>query len=602
MKYPKIWGRGPEAARIVGEARLRGLDQVGLPHLKASGPGFVAYKLGDTSEVHIEGGGESSRNFPYVLTHHAFSAGALNHVVALVGGERRVKRPVAQGYLGEDVTWFDSTTRVVHAGDGYYASTAIYSTLGGDLSLPHYMFGFAALLSGSVAYASESELNRVGKSVAFNEHAHLLDPGKSEGDPAYNPDHYPESQIQLSLFGNLEIFASGYDVAVDAYWFGWGLWQGELQAKFTSPDGNQTIRTFQKHPTFYRTHTKDLALHAIPAAFFPNQYNHTSQIFSMGPGKIGYLIIPKDFTPTAVSWRAIPAPGSGYEVETFTLAPEANPTLAVSSTHGQSWTTIEWSDLGAKLFKHKNHDDVPKAGRQFRNNTVESDAARFTSIHYVGDGKSFIVVHSLMEDQGSVADSDTGHFSSAPLRTMLFMYNAGAITRVAWPPDGWTGGNSLPRVGTYSSSVMIRAFGRGCLALPMSGVSGAGLLVTRDFGATWEQIELAGKLPLGASAELITLKPYVDASSTGEILFVFPSNGSVEDSRKGIHAYRTDGLFQEFKYVGRIAKNYAGQTVLVNMGYGYNGIYVGERAKGFVGEVEYPPYINPAFPGEFDRP
>jgi hypothetical protein len=61
MQYPKVWGEGSQVARIVGEARERGLQMVNSPYLSASGPGFSAHKKGQFSEVHITGeavGGE----------------------------------------------------------------------------------------------------------------------------------------------------------------------------------------------------------------------------------------------------------------------------------------------------------------------------------------------------------------------------------------------------------------------------------------------------------------------------------------------------------------------------------------------------------------
>lgn len=62
MTRPKIWGDN-DTARIVGEARVRGLQMVDAPYLSASGPGFVANKQDQFAEVHLIGGGEDEVEF-----------------------------------------------------------------------------------------------------------------------------------------------------------------------------------------------------------------------------------------------------------------------------------------------------------------------------------------------------------------------------------------------------------------------------------------------------------------------------------------------------------------------------------------------------------
>ncbi len=56
MSYPKVWGdRSNTEARIVAEARERGLQGVNAPYLSAVAPGFRADKRGAFSEVTLEG-------------------------------------------------------------------------------------------------------------------------------------------------------------------------------------------------------------------------------------------------------------------------------------------------------------------------------------------------------------------------------------------------------------------------------------------------------------------------------------------------------------------------------------------------------------------
>lgn len=53
MKYPKIQGdrQGNDVARIVGEAKVRALQNVDAPYLSASGPGFFSRKSGEFQNV-----------------------------------------------------------------------------------------------------------------------------------------------------------------------------------------------------------------------------------------------------------------------------------------------------------------------------------------------------------------------------------------------------------------------------------------------------------------------------------------------------------------------------------------------------------------------
>lgn len=51
---PKVWNYGNPAAQNVASGKLRGLDRVNIPYLRASGPGFAAFKRGDFRELSID--------------------------------------------------------------------------------------------------------------------------------------------------------------------------------------------------------------------------------------------------------------------------------------------------------------------------------------------------------------------------------------------------------------------------------------------------------------------------------------------------------------------------------------------------------------------
>lgn len=51
---PKIWNPGDPAAQNVALGKLRGLDRVDTPYLRASGPGFDAFKRGDFRQIDLQ--------------------------------------------------------------------------------------------------------------------------------------------------------------------------------------------------------------------------------------------------------------------------------------------------------------------------------------------------------------------------------------------------------------------------------------------------------------------------------------------------------------------------------------------------------------------
>lgn len=63
MTYPKVWGdkQGNDVARIVGEAKVRALQNVDAPYLSASGPGFLSRKAGAFQDVTLYGRSESQQ-------------------------------------------------------------------------------------------------------------------------------------------------------------------------------------------------------------------------------------------------------------------------------------------------------------------------------------------------------------------------------------------------------------------------------------------------------------------------------------------------------------------------------------------------------------
>lgn len=600
MKYPKVWGSGPDTARIVGEARLRGLDQVGLPHLKASGPGFVASKLGATSEVHTEGGGSEQQFTPYVLLNYIFDDGERGRIPYIVGGRHIRRVQVAAGALN-GVGFVHSVTKMVHVGDGYFYHAMIYSENGGNLNLPHYLFTVAQRLthaSGEQMSEQAPLAEKLRKNVTFNAHAFYYEPFPEDDD------QLGQSALGSSLRAGDSVFASGYDALVSGYRFGWNVWQAYLRDKFVPPSGNQSVKTYTRVPAFYRTHTQELALTGSGAAYFPNRENLNSQVFCMGPGRLGYLLLKKDFDPVGVTWEPTYDNGNltGYVVGSYALEAQAVPYLVVSEDHGGTWTPVAWNELNDLIFHCKQDTRVALAGRSFRNEGVETDLAKGTGIHYVGSGKTLIVVPRIMDGQSGINDSADGSYPSQHHRTALFRYHEGSITRLPWPPD--TSYDQYVQPVAYSSNTLIRSFGEGCLALPcQGGPLGTFLLVTYDYGDTWVEKPLVGKLPIGASSEFVVLRPFRNTAQAGEIMFLNPTNGSESDPRKGVHAYVTDGNFTEFKYVGRIAAVVGDHTIMEGHPYGKSGVYVGENPRVHKpGEVEYPPYVNPAFPGEFDKP
>lgn len=108
-KYPKLWGR----SSAVGEAKVRQLQKIGTPWLRASGPGFVAEKQSKLSNVKTFGGRDAvvivwkARQFAIVDPRWLYG------FYAVVGGTR---------YNG----LYDTIGTPTGEANGYYTMTGIY--------------------------------------------------------------------------------------------------------------------------------------------------------------------------------------------------------------------------------------------------------------------------------------------------------------------------------------------------------------------------------------------------------------------------------------------------------------------------------------------
>lgn len=370
---------------------------------------------------------------------------------------------------------------------------------------------------------------------------------------------------QLSGLGRpihrFSLWATGWDGdETSTKRFRWGL----TCTSFTDSAHPDTTR----FPVSFTGSTGDYTLTQVAFPAFVGRDHHSFNTFCAGPGKLQAL----NFV-------------SG--------TPLIDPYLSHSEDHGDSWT----ADSVAWLAPFLARTYPALTGVQVEGQLVQM--AFFTTITYVGKDDGGNDTTMLMVPNGY--DNATSQYCP-----MLFIGNGTTYARLSWPPDAWfTDYNGAPIAG-IDSIVGITAmqearsaqfgFGRGCLFVPVLLAGLWHIMFTRDFGATWATSAAVPLTLTGGGADIsgVLVKPYVAAADgfaakPGRIIFPAP-----DYTRDQLRFFETDGNFARFTDLGAVVKPkgaiYA--TGIDSNNYCY--VNYGGR--------KYPPYVFPAFPGEFDKP
>lgn len=570
MKFPKIWGDVGRAAQP--KAQSRALDRLNVPYIKTIEQGAVTRKKGAFKEIEIAG----EEALPRLWAYHANLPPGTN------GHDPRVMR-------GNWVPWsdvvysFDGPTFVLaegfadsylllpgtgeaYVGDNYvvrsWAQTLLSSPVGIDVTLYQWLSMHRAdravrerLFTTS---GDEWKAESARKSVSFAQNGlfYYRNDLNSSAPP-------PEEPYTMVLNDNAGIAASGWAGALRRYSFAVGVHVLELS---TDPEleGYQSAA-----PMVLVGSTGDRSLTLLDS--MPNEGVSCryafSGVFATGRGEL-----------KALAWAY--------------LADYSGPTLAdavyvvdhlyllTSTDHGFTWTRETVTDLNAYSYG-SNHP-----GNDFKQRAT---MVTWAQLFYAGedDGEPVIMamVPALFKELRPYENPNETNPQVVVYEAGLFRVNGGSFTRVAWPFDDHTNGawglfRSVSTISdgnpfangnaifTPDSTCMLRGggrhicFGNGCFALvlweldpeselfdPAASVTGQYLVVTYDFGESWQ----VKSTPPGYGTPYenqvwdgsgpTVLRPYESPEQPGRILF------PVVIPRGDTFVYETDGTFSSYRRV-----------------------------------------------------
>ncbi|MGA0610107.1 hypothetical protein [Caldimonas sp. KR1-144] len=390
-------------------------------------------------------------------------------------------------------------------------------------------------------------------------------------------------------------FASGWDGTKYRFGYG-GLWQdpdGEDIFRVGGPsNGTLAITNRVREYRAWFSNTLDFAVSTQTWAS-TNREICMSRIFVGGPGKLAALKATLE-TVESVDYVDMGTPEDSYYAGTW--KPRVKVKLVTSNDHGASWNESDadflepyiefkmlpgtglgsdpWSPPGITHF-----DRFVMNGNQLLNMMM---GAR---VVYVGNNTRL-----LMVPQCRIAPGQWG--------TLLFRDAGSGFSRVAWPADSGTWlapsefGGSADLVLSFSGYFFAHWFswGPGCAYYPVNHDNKMKLLVTVDAGDTWT---LTPELPADINHNFIgtalgtTVRPRTD-TSPGRVLFP-----RVDEAAGRIEWLATGGDLSAFAAAGDVAAPGIEEEFI-----GYAGryfVYIGDGAT-------RRRYVNPAFPGEFDKP
>lgn len=473
------------------------------------------------------------------------------------GPEARAKRMASYGtVIGPGGTYQLQTSMAMYVGDRYILREASAEVDEG----PYWPLLVRAGLGDESEFTSSSD----GSLSLFN-------------------DMRLEGGAEVSYFQRATATAAtGYASESAGYGFGFGgHWLDTVAPPILFSggpfDGDTSATTKQREyrAWFSKTRNKTVYDHVFGE---PGRDNTPARFGCIGPGKLAAVQLTLEQLDSAVF---VPTPTEenpllGYYHGTWkTFIP---PKLHLSSDHGQSWSTEDAVFLdpylvdGPALQTIASVTTYDRATRDGLQLGLLALSARFI---YAGDDTSFLIIGPC-------------HVGSGDFATLLFRkIGGGDFENLAWPPDAWTAPGILAvsddRVlgfggPFYNNSA---SFAPGCFYVGVREDDSEKLLVTKDFGETWELVEI----PADMSPYDVPLGTVV-----AENRVLFPAPDFVDDR---IRWYRNDDDFAAFERVGGV-----GARGITSDGIGYGGgyfVYIGDPTGG-----RHPRRVHPALPG-FDE-
>lgn len=495
MKPPKLIGNlTPDAA--VGFADARALQNTGAPYLTSAGPGYTA---------------RLKNGFVEVQTHEVTTETAKPYLWFLLRTAASVL--VSTNYRKLSVTLASTRPKKL-------------KNLGAeaDTTPPNFYPIHASLYVGGGKHAVMKFRDDSAQSpMPLVCHAVLMG-GKSRAEA-------PSTSAVGDSFRS--IFATGWDAAAEA-WV-WGFCTRPISSWVPPSTGGH----YQTGPagwvTSAQTHISGVGTGVTETGSIQvatdERMQYSAGVFCAGPGKLLALTAVPAYRTTAGAWHA----GGMF--------------LSTSADHGRTWAHTESLAISA-LFPTWRLNVNDSAGEPVERSVILARpmfaAMRTTQATYIGEGKTLLLVNAY---PGWV------EYGVVPVATSLcFLIEGATATQLSWNPSAptnYTPGTSGSRIipdGAFTDDhftvgLRSRCFGPGCFAAAVFGPSSSTRLrVTRDFGATWEDLDTGGF----DDCYLQVLSPYRSAERPGSIL-AFRAEGT------NLMCYKTDGLFTAFTSLGAVA-------------------------------------------------
>jgi hypothetical protein len=511
MKPPNLVGNLTGNA-AVGFGDVRGMATIQTPFLTTAGPGYIARKKGDSSEVISLTTDKPTDPYLWGLF-WAPGAGYTSTSIAAT-----VKTVATNPELGTGA----DTSAEPPAGTTLEQGLGIW--VGDDYVL---MLGSATSFTAIGSHAPPLITNKTWWPVLMNPR------NSTQGVPT---DARPRSKsISFQSIADCNyyprsIFSSGWKDEASRYVWGYSFIDYCSSSDTVVPQ--QTVTA----PVVVVGNTGMLTTAATALPYEPSRAQQGGQVFCTGPGQlIAFFLVTEWLDP------ALPAGAK--------LIPKVLPFYCVSTDHGASWTRHDatFLDTYLRLFAV---DVVHNYQRTHYDNAQLELIGNSIHVSYIGNGKSLIIVPSLV-------DSTT----SDNLRAKLFLYDGG-FTLLSWAADSWVDGSSLTlntarEICSQSPSF---CFGEGCLAVSVSGPGAISrILFTTDYGASWSSVTMPFyNHVLGAGITLApptVVAPYQGPLKRGRIIYtVNRGDGSGSD------IWQTDGSFATFSKQASMFNNCAGDT------------------------------------------
>lgn len=657
MKRPKIWGDVGQTAEA--RAQSRALDRLDVPYLRDVKPGQVVYKKGEFREITV-----TPQEISYVWMFVDDNTANRDHAVSfnLEDGYKRVKNgtllfqvndpaPRRFGtptFDGPDVGW----RSVAYVGDNWVVTGHTYSYL--------YSTGgyFTTAVWYNMWYVPAPQEERLQPSSADDQprqNVFLANTGLFV--------RFLEARSGLVddvVASGWRGPATGYGFSSVA----WENINPAFVSEFAGERFNinpwlpPNCRPIVLNGYTRRIDAISWSVPAVPS--YAQEYFPGSRMHCWGPGRLAFCLPQQAYEPEFEAFEDTfetnePTQnsfGDWVRQSSMRVLIRTTPVWMVSTNHGNTWFAVDDPTLrnafarGFPLVKDDVEPSPPPVptieemlaeidlNESFYDAYADIGAKAQFQSDYIGGNRMAMIVTQV-------------NFGAQPgdslinRRTELYIGQPGAFTRIPWPADDWVeqergfpaafGGVTPPYVvfderwsrrsrgislfgGSRGAQKMRMkmCFGYDCLAVPVlsrDSINSNFLLITRDGGANWSLVELPPEVADSATVvprfpRFEVVRPFKpaqgdDPEDPGMIVYrrnIVGPNGPTSQSHT-TEIYVTDGYFLEFRRVaqGRVRGNMSDSIAFIENTLDHV-VYHGNLKT-----PPYVPYVNPAFPGEFDE-